>query len=430
MEKEVLIHVRGLQMLDEDGRQEPIEIVVPGQYYFRNGSHYLRYEEIMDETAEPTVNYVKLSDSGMEVRKKGLVNVHMVFERGKKNTAFYTTPFGTVQMGIAATGLEVEESEENLGVRVNYSLDMNDEYVAECYLEMQIQPKTASGFSLLWSRARHRTVPCLARLALHSREDMHIPKDRILHMVIDGVGVGFQLAVGNVRQGLIRKVVRDHDGDLLDPGGFGRTKLRAVVRCEKPGEWFREVRELRESAQRAERPFVVGLVGGIQKKDDADRAFHEFTDRQLGGGRFVVPETPGVVVLAGLPHEQQISGQPFEADILRVVPKRRPDAGHGAFVGKKDLAFGGFEERLLRDGQPLLQRQITVRGSGLCHKEFLRPEDAVPVSADGGEGRPGKTFVLFGKLCVGPFQLKSTSPVHHVFSGQKEAEAGCEIMVL
>lgn len=135
-------------MLDEDGRQEPIEIVVPGQYYFRNGSHYLRYEEIMDETAEPTVNYVKLSDSGMEVRKKGLVNVHMVFERGKKNTAFYTTPFGTVQMGIAATGLEVEESEENLGVRVNYSLDMNDEYVAECYLEMQIQPKTASGFSL------------------------------------------------------------------------------------------------------------------------------------------------------------------------------------------------------------------------------------------------------------------------------------------
>ena len=148
MEKEVLIHVRGLQMLDEDGQQEPIEIVVPGQYYYRNGSHYLRYEEIMDETAEPTVNYVKLSEAGLEVRKKGLVNVHMVFERGKKNMAFYTTPFGTLQMGIAATGLEVEESEENLGVRVDYSLDMNDEFVAECYLEMQIQPKTSSEFSL------------------------------------------------------------------------------------------------------------------------------------------------------------------------------------------------------------------------------------------------------------------------------------------
>ena len=41
MDKEVLIHVRGLQMMDADGDQEPIEIVVPGEYYFRNGSHYL-----------------------------------------------------------------------------------------------------------------------------------------------------------------------------------------------------------------------------------------------------------------------------------------------------------------------------------------------------------------------------------------------------
>ena len=38
MDKEVLIHVRGLQTMDADGEQEPLEIVVPGQYYFRNGS--------------------------------------------------------------------------------------------------------------------------------------------------------------------------------------------------------------------------------------------------------------------------------------------------------------------------------------------------------------------------------------------------------
>ena len=49
MDKEVLIHVRGLQTMDADGEQEPLEIVVPGQYYFRNGSHYLRYEEVMED---------------------------------------------------------------------------------------------------------------------------------------------------------------------------------------------------------------------------------------------------------------------------------------------------------------------------------------------------------------------------------------------
>ena len=92
MNKEVLIHVRGLQMMDADGDAEPIEIVVPGQYYFRNGSHYLRYEEILEDFPEPTVNYIKMSPKGMEVRKKGVVNVHMVFEQGKKNMTYYTTP--------------------------------------------------------------------------------------------------------------------------------------------------------------------------------------------------------------------------------------------------------------------------------------------------------------------------------------------------
>ena len=85
MDKNVLIHIRGLQMMEPTDEQEPIELVVPGQYYFKNGSHYLRYEELMDETStEPTVNYIKISSKAVEVRKKGLVNVHMVFEQGKE----------------------------------------------------------------------------------------------------------------------------------------------------------------------------------------------------------------------------------------------------------------------------------------------------------------------------------------------------------
>ena len=92
MKKDVLIRVRGLQMMDTEDEQEPIEIVVPGQYYYRNGSHYLRYEEMMDDTAQPTVNYIKLSPQGVEVRKQGQVNVHMVFEQGKKNMTLYSTP--------------------------------------------------------------------------------------------------------------------------------------------------------------------------------------------------------------------------------------------------------------------------------------------------------------------------------------------------
>ena len=148
MQKEVLIHVRGLQMMDAQGDQEPIEIIVPGQYYFRNGSHYLRYEEMLDDTAETTVNYIKMSPNGVEVRKQGQVNVHMVFEEGKKNKTFYNTPYGTLQMGISATGLELKESEDGIQMKVDYALDMNEEHVADCYLTVQAQSKDSADFVL------------------------------------------------------------------------------------------------------------------------------------------------------------------------------------------------------------------------------------------------------------------------------------------
>jgi uncharacterized beta-barrel protein YwiB (DUF1934 family) len=148
MDKEVLIHVSGLQTMDAEGDQEPIEIVVPGEYYFRNGSHYLRYEEILEDFAEPTINYIKISPKGMEVRKKGVVNVHMVFEQGKKNMTYYTTPYGTIEMGIAATNLNLEENDSGLNMKVDYALDMNQEHVADCYLAIKAQPKNCKDFTI------------------------------------------------------------------------------------------------------------------------------------------------------------------------------------------------------------------------------------------------------------------------------------------
>ena len=149
MDKNVLIHIRGLQMMEPTDEQESIELVVPGQYYFKNGSHYLRYEELLDETStEPTVNYIKISSKAVEVRKKGLVNVHMVFERGKKNMTYYSTPYGTVEMGIAATGVMIEESENGIDMKVDYALEMNEEYVADCYLTVSAQSKASGEFRI------------------------------------------------------------------------------------------------------------------------------------------------------------------------------------------------------------------------------------------------------------------------------------------
>ena len=44
MTKDVLITICGIQKRDGE-TDEPIETVTPGEYYFRNGKHYILYEE-------------------------------------------------------------------------------------------------------------------------------------------------------------------------------------------------------------------------------------------------------------------------------------------------------------------------------------------------------------------------------------------------
>lgn len=142
MTKEVLIHMKGVQTLEEmEENEEPVELITVGEYYFRNNTHYLLYDEVMDGFTEPTHNVVKIRSGLMEVKKKGLINVQMIFEKDKKNIAFYKTPFGTVEMEVAATRVAMEEAEDWMEIRADYALGMNGNSVADCVMQIRVTPR-------------------------------------------------------------------------------------------------------------------------------------------------------------------------------------------------------------------------------------------------------------------------------------------------
>ena len=47
MTKEVLVKISGLQFAGE-AENEPVEVITTGDYYKRNGKHYILYDEIME----------------------------------------------------------------------------------------------------------------------------------------------------------------------------------------------------------------------------------------------------------------------------------------------------------------------------------------------------------------------------------------------
>ena len=144
MKKDVFIYIKALHRTGTPDGEEPMETAVPGAYYFRNGSHYLRYEERPEEGGEPIINYIKISPKTMEVRKKGQINTRMVFEPGRPSSTLYATPFGTWEMGISAAVLELQEGDGFLDLRVEYSLELNREHVADCLLEIQVREEADS----------------------------------------------------------------------------------------------------------------------------------------------------------------------------------------------------------------------------------------------------------------------------------------------
>lgn len=143
MTKDVIVSISGLQYVIGAGNQEPepVEVVMAGQYYKKNEKHYLIYDEMMAGFESSTRNIMKFDEKKMEVRKKGLINVQMIFEENKKNVSYYQTPFGMVNMGVAATRIKIDEQDDIIYVLVDYALDMNESYVADCTIAMTIQAK-------------------------------------------------------------------------------------------------------------------------------------------------------------------------------------------------------------------------------------------------------------------------------------------------
>lgn len=146
MTKQVLLSISGLQFgTDSD---TPVEVITAGEYCFKDGKHNVVYDEMQEGFSQVTQNMISIGKETMDITKKGLTNVHMVFEKNKKNMTYYETPYGNILIGISAKNMNVEETMENIHVKVDYALEMNYEHIADCSIIMDIKSKDAKNFSL------------------------------------------------------------------------------------------------------------------------------------------------------------------------------------------------------------------------------------------------------------------------------------------
>ena len=79
MTQDVLLTISGLHDMafadpEENEENEPIEVITPASYYWKNGKHYILYDEVMEGIPGVVKNKIKITgEDSMEIMKSGIV---------------------------------------------------------------------------------------------------------------------------------------------------------------------------------------------------------------------------------------------------------------------------------------------------------------------------------------------------------------------
>ncbi len=131
MTREVMISVSGA-----DGT----ELCVRAEYFYRNGSHYLLYdEEASTDFKAAGKSRIKFREGRLEVIRRGEIRTALVVEEGKSNTVDYATPYGRIPMEVAGARISLEETEGRINVDAEYALKTNGQPLADCRIKIIVQ---------------------------------------------------------------------------------------------------------------------------------------------------------------------------------------------------------------------------------------------------------------------------------------------------
>ena len=141
MKERVQITVTGVHTRD-GGHTEETKSEVRGRYRREKGAHVVEYEETMDVTDIVTFNRVRMTETGMEIVRRGSVDSELKFAAGRDDESMYKTPLGSMKMRIRTTryNLYTMEKGNRLIAEAEYKVIMNGMEMSDTLIRLDIRP--------------------------------------------------------------------------------------------------------------------------------------------------------------------------------------------------------------------------------------------------------------------------------------------------
>ncbi|MCQ2546917.1 MAG: DUF1934 domain-containing protein [Clostridia bacterium] len=125
--KEVMVKIRSMQTSAEAGDDE-MEFVTEAKLYKKNGALYLLYEESEFSGMPGCKTRLRLRDGEVQMKRFGEgagIGNELRFEKGKRYSGIYDTPFGPIEIELLTNDVESSISEEGTGqVDIDYEVSL------------------------------------------------------------------------------------------------------------------------------------------------------------------------------------------------------------------------------------------------------------------------------------------------------------------
>ncbi len=126
MKKEILIEIKGSQVI-EDEKMEDVEIITVATLYDKSGTLYLRYQESALTGFEGSTTTLKIEgeEKVTMMRQNGANKSQLIIEKERRHQCNYFNGMGDMIIGITGGEIRNTIADPNGVLDFSYSLDLN-----------------------------------------------------------------------------------------------------------------------------------------------------------------------------------------------------------------------------------------------------------------------------------------------------------------
>lgn len=139
MDNNVLISIKTYQEIDGE-KDEPIELQTLGRLGKIHDKYYIIYEESEMTGFPDTTTTIKVWENNVVVSRKGRFNMKLDYIKGERKLCLYPTPYGEIGAQINTLDVDFELNENSGRLRVDYTIDADNENFCKNSLNIRIEP--------------------------------------------------------------------------------------------------------------------------------------------------------------------------------------------------------------------------------------------------------------------------------------------------